>query len=79
MIAEIRSDCQFTPIQRGVAHAVNSFIGENLERDEVSSRRADEYFCILDLHKVSLRTTHECTQTSDPAHEASLRRFVVPH
>ncbi len=52
VIRKIAGDREFAPVQRCVAESIDAFVRVDLERDKVSSRRADQDFGVFNLHLI---------------------------
>src|SRR5271163_1118452 len=70
MLGEIGCHGHFAAIQRRVAEAVDALISVDLERDEISAGRRDQYFGIRNFHRASSTCIRNFTHSL---------RFSRPH
>ena len=50
MILQVRSDREFTAIERGITDAVDAFVRHHFQRDEVTARTRDNDIGAHDFH-----------------------------
>ena len=51
VVGQIRRDREFASVQSGITQPVNSIFGDDLERDEIASRAANNHLCVYNFHR----------------------------